>query len=100
MDWIVPSFAERFASAGFAALIFDYRHLGRSEGQPRQLVDVRKQRTDLRMAVALARRLEGIDPDRVALWGTSLGGSHVVELAAQDVRIRELLCNVFGLEVV
>ncbi len=100
MDWIVPSFAERFASAGFAALIFDYRHLGRSEGQPRQLVDVRKQRTDLRMAVALARRLEGIDPDRVALWGTSLGGSHVVELAAQDARICALICNVPGLDVV
>ena len=37
MDWIVPSFAERFAAAGMATLIFDYRHFGESGGEPRQL---------------------------------------------------------------
>lgn len=98
MDWILPAFAERFAAAGFGVLIFDYRHLGESEGLPRQLIDVRKQRTDLRMAVALARTCEGIDPARIALWGTSLGGSHVVALAARDARIAAVVCNMPALD--
>jgi dienelactone hydrolase len=98
MDWILPWFAERFAAAGLAVLIFDYRHLGASEGQPRQLIDVRKQRADLQRAVALARTYQGIDPERIALWGTSLGGSHVVDLAARDARIAAVICNMPALD--
>src|SRR5688572_32040331 len=73
-DWILPDFGQRFAAAGFAALAFDYRHLGESAGTPRQIVDVRRQRADLRAAFAHARREPRIDPRRLALWGTSLGG--------------------------
>lgn len=100
MDWIVPDFAERFAAAGIAAFVFDYRHLGRSPGEPRQLVDVRLQREDLRAAVAFLRRHPSLDPERVALWGTSLGGSHVVELAAADPRIGAVVCNMPALDAV
>jgi dienelactone hydrolase len=38
-------FAERFAAGGFAATVFDYRHWGRSSGQPRQLLSIRRQWT-------------------------------------------------------
>ena len=48
MDWILLSYAEGFAVAGFAVLIFDYRFFGESEGQPRQLIDVKQQRGDIR----------------------------------------------------
>lgn len=98
MDWILPSFAERFAAAGIAALTFDYRHLGASEGEPRQLVDVDEQRADLRAAIALARSLPAIDPTRVALWGTSLGGSHATTLAAEDPRIAALILTMPALD--
>jgi hypothetical protein len=100
MDWIVPDFAARFASAGIAAFVFDYRHLGHSPGEPRQLVDVRLQRQDLRAAIAFLRRHPAIDGERIALWGTSLGGSHVVEVAAQDPRIAAVVCNMPALDVV
>lgn len=99
MDWIVPDFAERFASGGLAVLIFDYRHLGASGGEPRQLISTRRQRADLRRAVAFARSCEGVDPDRIALWGTSLGGSHVVAHAAGDPRIAAVVANVPGLDL-
>ena len=99
MDWIVPDFADVFASGGLAVLIFDYRHLGESAGRPRQLIDSRRQRDDLRRAVAFARACEGIDPDRIALWGTSLGGSHVIELAATDPRIAAVVANVPALDI-
>ncbi|WP_438023844.1 alpha/beta hydrolase [Sorangium sp. So ce233] len=98
MDWILPWFAERFATAGLAVLTFDYRHLGQSGGEPRQIVDVQEQRADLRAAVALARSRQGIDPERVALWGTSLGGSHVVEIAAEDPRIAAVILNMPALD--
>jgi len=100
MDWIVPWFAERFAAAGLAALVFDYRHLGRSDGEPRQIIDVRRQRADLRAAIAFARRQPGIDPERIALWGTSLGGSHVTTVAAEDPRIAALILNMPALDAI
>ena len=99
MDWIVPDFAERFADGGFAVLIFDYRYLGSSQGEPRQLIDSRRQLDDLRRAVEFARATQGIDVNRIALWGTSLGGSHVVNLAADDPGIAAVVANVPGLDL-
>ena len=32
----LDAYAERFAGAGLAALVFDYRHFGASAGEPRQ----------------------------------------------------------------
>ena len=51
------AYAERFAEAGFGALIFDYRHFGQSTGEPRNLLDPRVQQEDWRAAVAYARDL-------------------------------------------
>ncbi len=79
-----PRFAERFAAAGFAALTFDYRHLGDSGGEPRQLIDLNRKRNDIAAAVAFARTLDGVDSNRVALWGFSLGGGLVLYTAASD----------------
>jgi dienelactone hydrolase len=99
-DWVVPDFAARFAGAGLAAMVFDYRHLGRSGGQPRQLVDPARQRADLRAALAFLRSHPRIEPGRVALWGTSLGGSHVVEVAAHDPAVAAVVCNMPALDAV
>jgi dienelactone hydrolase len=84
----LDAFADRFAAAGFACLVFDYRHFGASEGEPRQLIDLNRQRADWDAAIAYAGRCEGVDPERIALWGTSLGGGLVLELARKrrDVR--------------
>ena len=67
-----------------AVLLFDYRHFGDSGGQPRQLLDIGRQQADYRAAVAFARTLGGIDARRIALFGTSFSGGHVVAVAAQD----------------
>src|SRR6478752_1701674 len=64
----LDAYAERFASAGFAALVFDYRHFGASGGEPRQLLDIRRQLEDWRTAVAHARGLEGVE--KVGLFGS------------------------------
>jgi dienelactone hydrolase len=87
-------YAEQFAAAGFAVLVFDYRHFGESGGQPRQLVDVVRQRADYYAAVQFARTARGIDPERMALWGTSLSGGHVIAVAADDPRIAAVVAQV------
>ncbi len=90
----LDAYAAGFASAGFAALVFDYRHFGASDGQPRQLMDIKRQLDDWRAAIAYARSLDGIDGDRVALWGTSFSGGHVAALAAADPRIAAAISQV------
>ncbi|GAA4490624.1 alpha/beta hydrolase [Rhodococcus olei] len=80
-------FAEPFAAAGIDAFVFDYRGFGDSEGTPRQDVSYRRQRQDYHAAIAVARHLPGVDPDRIVLWGTSYSGGHVVAVAAQDRRV-------------
>ena len=86
--------AERFAGAGFAALTFDYRSFGESGGQPRQLVSIKGQLEDWRSAIRFARTLEGVDPERIALWGSSLGGGHVIVVAAKDPRVAAVVAQV------
>ncbi|HWT50175.1 MAG TPA: alpha/beta fold hydrolase [Mycobacterium sp.] len=79
----LDAYAERFSAAGYACLVFDYRNFGDSEGQPRQLLDIGMQLADWAAAVAYARTLEGIDDNRIGLWGTSFGGGHVIASAAR-----------------
>lgn len=89
----LPGYAEAFRDAGFAVLLFDYRHFGASTGRPRQLLDIARQQDDYRAAVAWARHAEGIDPDRIVLWGSSFSGGHVVSVAAGDPRIAAVIAQ-------
>lgn len=79
----LDAYAERFSAAGYACLVFDYRNFGDSEGQPRQLLDIDMQLADWAAAVDFARTLPGVDFNRIALWGTSFGGGHVIASAAR-----------------
>ena len=74
-------FAEAFAEAGLAALVFDYRGFGRSGGRRRQEVDPAAQQTDYRAALAAAAARPEVDARRLVPWGCSLSGGHVFEVA-------------------
>lgn len=93
MDRLFPH-ARRFAAEGMAALVFDYRGFGESGGEPRQLVDIDGQQEDLRAAVAFARQNEHVDPGAIALWGNSLGGAHVISVAADDPEIVAVVAQI------
>ncbi len=75
-------FAAAFNARGFSVLAFDYRFQGASEGEPRQVVRARAQLVDWEAALAAAASLPGVDADRIAAWGFSLSGGHVLRLAA------------------
>jgi uncharacterized protein len=86
--WHYPNlFAKRFHEAGFAVLPFDYRRLGESGGQPRQVIRIREQLTDWQAAIAFAAGLPGVDPARLAIWGFSLSGGHVFRVAADNPQL-------------
>jgi pimeloyl-ACP methyl ester carboxylesterase len=78
----LPAFAEHFASRGLAALVFDYRCFGASEGSPRNWIDPRRHLADWRAAIEHARSLPEVDTARLGLWGTSFSGGHVLATAA------------------
>ncbi|GAA4100258.1 alpha/beta hydrolase [Nonomuraea soli] len=87
-------YAERFAAAGLAALVFDYRSFGASDGSPRQVPDIDGQLTDIRAAVAFARAHPRIAPGSVLLWGNSLGGAHAITVAAGDPDIAAVVAQI------
>ncbi|MCF6387018.1 lysophospholipase [Mycobacterium sp. MBM] len=74
-------FAQRFAAAGIDVFAFDYRGFGASDGRPRQTISLDGQVADFHSAIAAARALPGVDPDRIALWGASMSGGHVLQVA-------------------
>lgn len=76
-------YERHFSAAGIATLAFDYRNLGASDGNPRQRLSLRRHRRDITAALDFIRSAPGIDPARVALWGTSLGAMHVLRVAAE-----------------
>lgn len=84
------AYATAVNAAGFDVLAFDYRHLGTSEGTPRQLVDVSRQVDDWRTVIDEVARRAGPE-GRIVLWGFSLSGGHVLDVA-RDPRIAAAIC--------
>src|SRR3954466_14301646 len=81
------AFAAHFRRSGYTVLAFDYRRIGESGGEPRQVVRVRDHLADWDAAVARAATLPGVDKSRLAVWGFSFSGGLVIDVAA---RHREL----------
>jgi uncharacterized protein len=92
-------FAERFAAAGIAALLFDHRGFGDSGGEP-DLFQPGRQLEDWRAAIACARSLPGVDAERVATFGSSMGGGNALAAAAGDERVAAAVSQVPFLDMV
>lgn len=82
---VLPGFAKAFAAEGFAALAFDYRGFGESEGKKWRLV-ARERVEDIVAATTFAGLQPEIDPSRIALFGISYGASNAISAAAIDPR--------------
>ena len=97
-DMGLESYAVRYQKAGFAVLVFDYRHFGKSGGEPRQLIWIPYQLEDWSAAIKYVRSLKEIDSGRIALWGTSMSGGHVIVTAAKDNQIACVVAQCPGLD--
>ena len=80
------AFAERFAEVGITALVFDHRGFGDSAGHP-DLFEPRRQLEDWAAAIGFVRGLDWVDPERVATFGSSMGGGAALAAAASDLRV-------------
>jgi dienelactone hydrolase len=87
-------FAERFRDEGFAAIVFDYRQWGGSDGEPRDELSVPRQLQDYRTVIDWTAAQPNIDPNRIVAWGTSFAGMHIIELAASDRRLAAAIAQV------
>jgi dienelactone hydrolase len=93
-ELVMPYYAHAFAERGIAALVFDYRNLGVSDGEPRQHLDPWMQIRDYQNAVSFLTAQADVDPDRIGAWGISYSGGHVVVLAATDPRVKVIVSQI------
>jgi fermentation-respiration switch protein FrsA (DUF1100 family) len=95
----LDAFARRFHAAGFAVLVFDYRYLGASDGEPRGRIVPAEQHDDLRAALAWLALQPEVDPARIGLWGTSYSGGHALVLGALDPRVKVVAAQVPAIDL-
>ncbi len=93
-EMYLDRFAEAFAEVGLASLVFDNRNFGASDGAPRQEIDPTLQIRDYRDAITYAQTLDGTDPDRIGIWGSSYSGGHVLVVGAIDRRVKAVVSQV------
>lgn len=93
-ELVQPDYAEVFADAGVAALVFDYRSMGDSDGEPRQHLDPSQQIEDYKNAITYAETLDQVDSDRIGIWGISYSGGHVLVVGATDRRVKCIVSNI------
>ncbi len=95
-ELLLPAFAEAFAARGYAALCFDYRGFGESEGSRGRLVP-HEQVVDIRHALTFLQSLDVVNADKLGLWGTSYGGANAMTAASLDKRVKCLVVQLtFG----
>lgn len=90
----LEDYAAAVVNEGLAALTFDFRNLGRSEGLPRQEIDPQRQIQDFRSAISYLRRRPEVDRERIGIWGSSYSGGHVLTVAAIDKRVKCVVSQV------
>jgi dienelactone hydrolase len=116
----IEKYAARFAERGLVAMAIDYRSYGfsssdlslleadtTSDERPLWERDVRvqlkrtnlnnfRETADFRAAVSFLQGEPGIDAERIGIWGSSNGGSVVIMVASQDVRVKAVVSQVAG----
>jgi dipeptidyl aminopeptidase/acylaminoacyl peptidase len=110
--------APQFSAAGYAVLTFDYRGWGESDGRlvvkgpmpapdangnvtveaqlVREVVDPFDQEVDIDAAISFFTAEPHVDASRIGIWGSSLGGSHVIWRAGNDARVKAVVSQVGG----
>src|SRR4051812_11449502 len=80
-------YAQALAERGFAALAFDHRTFGQSEGEPRQLEDPLGKARDISAAVTALAADERTSELPVIAVGVCAGAGYMARAVADDERI-------------
>lgn len=88
-------FAEYFTSnLPVAVLAYDHRCIGASEGEPRREIIPALQISDYSDAITFAQSLPEVAADKIAIWGSSYSGGHVLTVGAVDRRVKAVISQV------
>jgi dipeptidyl aminopeptidase/acylaminoacyl peptidase len=86
-DLYLPDNARALNAAGYAAMTFDYKGWGDSEG-PRSRLAPYSRVADVQAALTFLGAQREVDPERLGVYGTSYGGATAVWVGAVDPRVR------------
>jgi fermentation-respiration switch protein FrsA (DUF1100 family) len=81
-----PGLAQRFCTAGFVTLIFNFRGTSQAQGN----LDILGWTRDLKAAIDYLASLQGVDRSRLYLLGSSAGAAVSVYVAANDSMVSSL----------
>ncbi|CAM0575559.1 TPA: alpha/beta hydrolase [Acinetobacter baumannii] len=87
-------YVQRFAQAGYAVILFDYRYWGGSTGKPREMISINSQLEDWKTMIQYASTCKFIDNRRIVLWGTSLSGGYALSLASELKNIQAIMVQI------
>lgn len=82
-----PKMAAHLAQLGYGVIAFDFRGYGHSGGERGRVIPA-EQASDVRNAVTWLAQRPDIDPDRIGVVGSSLGGSVAIMAVADDPRVK------------
>ena len=88
--------AKQFAQWGYATLRIDFRGCGESEGERGRIICL-DQVADARNAISYMATREEVDPQRIALVGSSFGAAVAVFTGGADRRVSAVIsCGGWG----
>lgn len=92
-EWTILETINALVDVGIAGLGFDFRNFGDSEGAPREEVAHLERFQNWQDAITYAASLPELDPQRIGIWGTSLGGRDVLAVASIDRRVQAVIAQ-------
>ena len=93
----LDDYAEVFAAAGLACVVYDHPGFGDSDpvpGTPRLEIDPWQQIRFVSHAITYAQSRDDVDSERIGLWGSSYGAANAYVTAAIDRRVKVIVGQV------
>jgi dipeptidyl aminopeptidase/acylaminoacyl peptidase len=82
------AYVDAFARSGYIVFKPDYRGFGSSQGTPVSAYYSPDDTVDVLNAVTTMQRYSGADPNRIGMWGHSMGGNITLRALVIDPRIK------------
>ncbi len=92
------AYTDAFSRNGYILIRPDYRGHGNSEGQPTGAYGSNGYTIDVLNAVASIKKYPGADPNRIGMWGHSMGGFITLRamVSSQDIKAGVIWAGVVG----
>ncbi len=93
------AYVDYFARSGYIVLKSNYRGNGQSEGQPEGAYYSPAYAVDVLNAIASIKKFKGADPNKIGMWGHSMGGNITMRdlvVDPKDIKVAVIWGGVVG----